>query len=208
MKNTRREFLQASGALVVCFSLPACSKTVPLATGQAVLGNRLVLHASGYVELMLGKVEIGQGIGTALAQIAAEELDVSFDRIRLMPVTTDYSPDESYTFSSISIQQSGPPTRKAAAAARAYLLQSAAGQLSVPVDSLRVIDGAIQLRDGTGQSSYWELIGDAQINIDIPEEQMQKSVDDYSVVGTSQQRIDIPAKVFGDAMVTPWSARD
>ncbi len=200
MSSTRREFLRASGALAICFALPACSqRQATESLGQAILGNRLVVESSGEIKLMLGKVEFGQGIGTALAQMAAEELDVHFDRIRLMPVDTSFSPDEFYTFSSISIQQSGPPTRKAAAAAREFLLQQAATQLGVAGGTLSVVDGEIYSGEKYTEISYWTLIGDDQIDIDISEEQVLKSIDEYSIVGESYQRIDIPAKVFGGA---------
>ena len=200
MIGTRREFLQASGALAIYFTLPACSKPgAPAMDGIAILGNRLIVEATGEVNLMLGKVEFGQGIGTALAQMAAEELDVDFNRIRLVSVDTDLSPDEFYTFSSISIQQSGPPTRKAAAAARAYLLREAATQLSVSVDILSVVDGEIFSGGKPAGTSFWQLIGNEKIDIDISEDQALKSVDEYSIVGESYRRIDIPAKVFGGA---------
>lgn len=198
MSSTRREFLQASGALVVCFAVPACSKGKgPAPSGRAILGNRLVIKASGDVQLMLGKVEFGQGIGTALAQIAAEELDVDFARIRLNPVDTNISPDEFYTFSSISIQQSGPPTRRAAAAAREHLLRKAAAQLNAAVGDLRVVDGEVYSGNQATGANYWQLIGNEELNIDVSDEQALKSVDDYSVVGESYDRIDIPGKVFG-----------
>lgn len=75
---------------------------------------------------------IGTGcMGSATAQIAAEELGIDIHRMRLEGVDTDYSPDESYTFSSISIQQSGPPVRQAAAAARQFLLRRASTSLGV-----------------------------------------------------------------------------
>jgi CO/xanthine dehydrogenase Mo-binding subunit len=198
MNSSRREFLQATGALAVCFALPACTRQAATeATGQAILGNRLVINASGAIELLLGKVELGQGIGTALAQLAAEELGVAFARVRLVNVDTDFSPDESYTFSSISVQQSGPPTRRAAAAAQDYLLQQAATQLGVDRNSLSVDDGNI-LVDGKGSDlTYWSLIGDESVNVDISEEQQLKSAGDFSIVGESYQRIDLPPKVFG-----------
>ena len=113
MTSTRREFLKASGALAICFTIPACSPNESVGkSGAAVAGSRLTLFATGEIELSLGKVEFGQGIGTAMAQIAAEELDVGMERIRLRAVDTDFSPNEFYTFSSISVQQSGPPTRR------------------------------------------------------------------------------------------------
>jgi len=200
MKGTRRQFLQASGALVVCFALPASKNSAAQElTGSALLGNRLVIKASGEVDLMLGKVEFGQGIGTAMAQIVAEELDVDFSRIRLVAVDTDFSPDESYTYSSISVQQSGPPTRRAGAAAREYLLQQAAGRLSVSIEALSVADGEIHSGSESTGLSYWQLIGDSTVDLDISDDQVLKTVDEYSVVGESYQRIDIPGKVFGAA---------
>jgi CO/xanthine dehydrogenase Mo-binding subunit len=200
MNSTRREFLQATGALAVCFALPACTRQTPTevaAAGQAILGNRLVINASGSVKLLLGKVELGQGIGTALAQLVAEELDIAFTRVDLAAVDTNYSPDESYTFSSISVQQSGPPTRKAAAAARIYLLEQAATQLGVERSSLSVDDGNILVDGQRSASTYWSIIGDESVDVDISEEQQLKDVSDYSIVGESYQRIDLPSKVFG-----------
>jgi nicotinate dehydrogenase subunit B len=200
MTGTRREFLQATGALAICFSLPACSRQqTSAAGGTAVLGNRLVVEATGTVRLMLGKVEFGQGIGTALAQIAAEELGVDFSRIQLVAVDTEFSPDESYTFSSISIQQSGPPTRRAAAAAKEFLLRQAASRLGKPVETLSAVDGEIRVGNESSELSFWQLIGNENVDIDISDEQSLKSIDDYSIVGKSYQRIDIPAKVFGGA---------
>lgn len=96
----------------------------------------------------MGKVELGQGIGTALAQIAADELGVAFENIHLVNVDTDYSPDESYTFSSISIQQSGPRVREAAAKAREYLDQQA-GAVTSP--SPAVVGQSIQRIDIPGK---------------------------------------------------------
>ncbi|MDH3747255.1 MAG: molybdopterin-dependent oxidoreductase [Gammaproteobacteria bacterium] len=200
MTVTRREFLQASGVLVVCFALPGCTReTTAGKAGYARLGNRLRINANGTVELMLGKVEFGQGIGTALAQMVAEELDIDFGRVHLSSVDTDRSPDESYTFSSISIQQSGPPTRRAAAQARGLLLTRAAERLDQPVDTLRVVDGEVLTGNVATNLNYWRLIGDEEITIDLTEQVMLKSVSDYSIVGRSLERIDIPGKVFGDA---------
>lgn len=198
--STRREFLQSSGALTICFALPACvNGASDSAYGNILAGNRLRIRGNGVIDLMLGKVELGQGIGTALAQLAAEELDVAFERIRLSTVDTDYSPDESYTFSSISIQQSGPPTRKAAAAARENLLQQAAAQLNVPVGELSVVDAAVHHNGAQSEIDYWSLIGDREILLELAEEQDLKPPADYSIVGTSVDRVDIPGKVFGDA---------
>ncbi|MFQ5610392.1 MAG: molybdopterin cofactor-binding domain-containing protein, partial [Woeseiaceae bacterium] len=148
--TTRREFIRASGALTISFVVPcataASTRIRPI--GEMFVRSRLRLYAKGEVHLLMGKAELGQGIGTAMAQIVAEELDVGIDSVRLDPVSTLGSPDESYTTGSISVQQSGPPTRRAAATARAFLLGEGSAQLGVNVDRLSVRNGRI-LVDGT-----------------------------------------------------------
>ena len=198
--TNRREFLQATGAVAVGFALPACaSRSSEPHAGSAILGNRLTISATGEVELLLGKVELGQGIGTAMAQIAAEELDVDISRIRLRYVDTNISPDESYTFSSISVQQSGPPTRRAAAAAREELMRRAARKLGTSTETLQVADGEFLSGHMLTGLSYWSVIGNDYVDIDIQDDQALKSPDEYTIVGQSIDRIDIPGKVFGHA---------
>ncbi len=194
--STRREFLKAGGAVTVLISLPAYSQSSD-ASGSVIGSNRLTVHANGQVELFLGKVEFGQGIGTAMAQIAAEELDVSLDRIALRGVDTDRSPDEFFTFSSISVQQSGPPTRRAAAAVRTHLLESAAAELGQAATALSVRDGEILANGNTTGLSYWDLIGDTAVELAVSNGQATKRVEDYETVGRSVERLDIPGKVFG-----------
>ena len=196
--STRREFLQAGGALSVCFAIPACSQKgeMPKATDLNI-GNRLRIFADGHVELLLGKVELGQGIGTALAQIAAEELGVRFERMSLAPVDTQFSPDEAYTFSSISIQQSGSATRCAAAAARDFLLEKAADQVGVEPRELTVEDGEVLVSAANTGVSYWQLLDGESAEISVSDEQAMKPFEDYEVVGKSYPRIDLPGKVFG-----------
>ncbi len=200
MKSTRREFLQSTGALTICFALPAQAIAASGSNaGGIVAGNRLQVRAGGSVHLMMGKVELGQGISTALAQMAAEELDLAFERVQIVAVDTDYSPDESYTFSSISIQQSGPPTRKAAAAARQELLRLAANELGAPIKNLAVSDGSILIDGADAGVDYWSLIGDAKIEFEPSDDQPLKAIEDFSIIGKSTHRIDIPGKVFGAA---------
>jgi nicotinate dehydrogenase subunit B len=151
------------------------------------------------VHLRLGKVELGQGIGTALAQLAAEELGVNFSRMKLTNVDTDVSPDESYTFSSISVQQSGPAVRRAAAAGRQALLSRAARTLGVPSGNLDVKDGSIFEGGRVTGLDYWQLV--AVGSIEIEEDDVKRFVPPsrYETVGRSEQRLDIPAKVFAEA---------
>src|ERR1700682_4951333 len=127
--------------------------------GNRRLSQWLKFHADGFVEIFSGKVEIGQGILTALAQIAAEELDVSIERIRMVAADTAGSPDEGVTSGSLSIQDSGKALRIACAEARVLLLERAALRLGVPAAELRVEDGSV--RAGARATSYWECADDS-----------------------------------------------
>ena len=199
MNANRRQFLQSTGALVLSFTLPGIVRGAESSSGFATIDSRIVLDSNGEVRLTLGKVELGQGIGTALAQIAAEELGISIRRIKLIGVDTDFSPDESYTFSSISVQQSGPPLRRAAAAGRQMLLQRASEKLGVPLKGLSVADGAILNRGKPTGLDYWQLIGGERIEVAEDDQQKFVPVPDHVIVGQAVQRLDIPAKVFGEA---------
>lgn len=199
MNANRRQFLQSSGALVLYFTLPGTASGAKSGSGYATIDSRIVIDSNGEVRLTLGKVELGQGIGTALAQIAAEELGISISRIRLVGVDTDFSPDESYTFSSISIQQSGPPLRRAAAAGRQILLQRAADELGMPTRHLGVTDGAVLNRGESTGLDYWNLIGTERIELTENEQHDFVPLADHSIVGQAVQRLDIPGKVFGEA---------
>ena len=132
------------------------------------LSQRVHFERDGTVSIASGKVELGQGILTALAQIAAEELGVPLERIRMLSASTAYSPDEGVTSGSLSIQDAGKALRKACAELRALLERS-------------------------GASSYWDLQLDAGISGEAPE----KPAADYRIVGTSAPRLDLPGKFAG-----------
>ena len=207
MTTTRREFLRNSGALVVYFSLPASAVLSvasalaqdPGLSGNAALDTWISIEAGGTVRISSGKVELGQGIRTALAQIAAEELDIDLSRISMATVDTVRSPDESYTFSSISIMQSGTAIRKAAAEARRILLELAAESLGSLVESLTVQDGRIYRAAKVTQVDYWSLLAGQSFNTAVPQDIKTKPVGEYTIVGKSVKRLDIPGKVYGDA---------
>src|SRR5262249_40360395 len=150
----------------------------------------------GFVELSPGKVEIGQGIITALAQIAADELDVDLARIRMIPVTTEASPNEGTTSGSLSVEQSGSAGRQAAAPARGICLDAAAQRLGVTVQSLTVEDGII-VGPGNLRTSYWELADDALLARDAAPGTLPKPPSARRVAGTPVARLDLPDKVFG-----------
>ena len=162
------------------------------------LSSWLRFDARGYVEVSPGKVEIGQGILTALAQVAAEELDVTLARIRMQRVSTAASPNEGITSGSLSIQDSGKALRYACAEARAIVLEAAAGDWGCGAETLRVEDGDVVAADGR-RSSYWALADRALLERDATALVAPKAAALRTLVGENAPRLDLPAKVFGRA---------
>src|SRR5580692_8806597 len=116
------------------------------------------ITADGSVTAFNGHVDLGTGIRTALGQIVAEELDVSFARVVVVLGDTSRVPDQGATIASETIQITALPLRKAAAQARQFLLARAAERLELPVEELAIDDGLI--RGHNRSVSYGELIGD------------------------------------------------
>ena len=160
------------------------------------LDRWLRINRDGTVTVFPGKVEIGQGILTALAQIVAEELDVTYERIRLAPADTTYSPDEGMTSGSQSITDGGVALRYAAAEARDLLLQRAAARLGVSLEQLSVADGTVTSRSG-GRVTYWELATDDLLAREATAEIAPKPAAQHTVIGIAVPRRDIPSKVRG-----------
>jgi nicotinate dehydrogenase subunit B len=158
------------------------------------LGSWLTIEPDGRVLVRSGKVELGQGVLTALAQIVAEELDVDRARIAMVAASTDGSPDESYTAGSLSVQHSGGALRVVCAQVRALHLAAAAAQWEVPAESLTVADGEIVAPDGR-RTSYWELAAEVPLDREVVPGVSPKSPADYAVVGRSAPRLDVPDKV-------------
>jgi CO/xanthine dehydrogenase Mo-binding subunit len=160
------------------------------------LSQWLRLERDGTVSVFTGKVEIGQGILTALAQIAADELGIAPERIRMVAADTSLSPNEGVTSGSLSIQDSGSALRRACAHARALLLERAAERLGVPVTVLQVEDGAV--RAGARSTSYWECSDHALFNRDVEGSASFLGLPGgRRVVGTSSPRRDLPDKIAG-----------
>jgi CO/xanthine dehydrogenase Mo-binding subunit len=162
------------------------------------LSQWLRIRRDGRVEIMSGKVELGQGILTALRQIAADELDVSLDRVRLVPASTARSPDEGVTSGSLSVQESGTALRHACAEARTIYLAAAAQKLGVATETLRIDDGEI-VGAGNLRTSYWELADDALLAREATGAVAPKAAAQRRLTGTDAARVDIPDKVFGRA---------
>jgi nicotinate dehydrogenase subunit B len=199
---SRRHVLNGTGALVVWFTLlpgsraqengglPASLKRDPLLDAWMRVG------ADGVVSVCTGKAELGQGIGTALIQLAAEELDVAPTRINLVTADTDRTPNEGFTAGSHSMQDSGSSIRAVAAQVRSLLLQRAAIQLGVSPNVLRVQDGNVLAPDGRG-ITYGALAAQLSLHVPARPGATLKQPSQYRLVGTSMPRVDIPAKVTG-----------
>jgi CO/xanthine dehydrogenase Mo-binding subunit len=142
-----------------------------------------------------GKVEIGQGIVTALAQIAADELDVDIGRVQMVRASTPASPNEGVTSGSLSVQQSGRAIRHASAEIRQIFLSAASDRLGVGIDSLDISDGTIS-GPGNVRTSYWELAGEVALDRDATPGAVPKTSAQRKLAGNSIQRLDIPDKVF------------
>ncbi len=160
------------------------------------LGDWVHIGSDGIVEIRSGKVELGQGVLTALAQIAAEELDVDVARVEMTAAATDLSPDEGLTAGSLSIQHSGAALRQVCAEVRDIYLGIAADKLGVPNEELTIDDGQISAADGAA-TSYWELADDTLLDRAASGAVAPKPVSDYRVVGTSVARLDLPDKLTG-----------
>ena len=198
---SRRALLAQGGALVVTFAVPtqsiyAAQPANKSATADEV-GGFISIDAAGKVTIYSGKVELGTGAVTAIAQIAAEELSVSLDRVTMIQGDTQLTPNQGPTYASLSIQDGGMQIRRAAATAREALLQRAADNLKVAKETLTVQDGLVTSRDGGNKLSYPQLIAEQKLAMKIDPAAPLKDPKDYTIVGTPVPRRDIPAKIFG-----------
>lgn len=158
------------------------------------------LLPDGTVAVRTGKVELGQGITSALAQIAAEELDVSYGRIRMIPADTGESPDEGITAGSVSVEQSGSALRQACAEIRHELLEAAADLLDVHPQDLEIEDGTVIAPTGK-TVTYWDLAGKANLLRDADGRAKPKAAHALRIVGRSLPRLDFASKISGAAFI-------
>lgn len=202
----RRNFLQSAGAGLLLvgfqFSELAHAATTSLTPAKSVakdaLDTWLTIDASNQVTVYVGKVDLGTGTKTALSQIAAEELSIPFDKVTMVMGDTATTPDQWLTGAALTIQQGGSELRIAAASARQALMLRAAQRWDVPVSALQVANGVvIDTTNPSRQAKYGELIGEGfQIKVD-PKASLKPHTE-YTVVGRSVPRVDIPAKVSAE----------
>lgn len=207
---SRRTLMAGGGALVVGFSLRDALAQTPAAQGAAPpplpgslrsapsIDSWIRIDAAGKITVMTGKVEIGQGIKTALIQVAAEELAVPPATITLLTADTARTVNEGYTAGSLSMQFSATAIQHAAAQAREILIKVAADKLGAAADTLKAEDGFIVGADGK-RLGYGELVAGDVLKVPAQPASASKLRDPktYKVMGRSLPRVDIPAKVTG-----------
>ena len=199
---SRRAFTAAAGAIVLAFSLdPKLALGDDAKLPGDLQTNRMLdawirIGADGGATVCTGKVELGQGIVTALAQIAAEELDLPLARVQMISGDTARTPNEGVTAGSQSIEYGGTALRLAGAEVRAILLDAAAEKLGVAADTLTVAGGTISAADGR-KVTYGELAGALDLKREATAKFPPKPASAHTIVGTAVKRFDIPAKVTG-----------
>jgi nicotinate dehydrogenase subunit B len=216
---SRRTFLKATGILIVGVSVadpmqllaPAAAHAQqpappPLGNPATQLDSWLSVDADGLVTVYSGRVELGTGVETALTQIAAEELDVPIGRVTIVQGDTARTVDQGASFGSTTVSRGGAELRRAAAEARQALVGLAAAQLGVSANELMVKDGIVYVASDSWMpndqapvhsASYGSLIGGKRFEIELTGTAEPKSPGEYTVVGRSVPRVDIPAKVTG-----------
>jgi nicotinate dehydrogenase subunit B len=220
---SRRDFVKDAGGLLIGFSLVDAA-VVPRLFAQAGAGPLaapspkrldawLRIGADGGVRVFTGKLEIGMGVDTALAQIVAEELDLAPSRVTFVLGDTGSTTDQGGVGGSTSISLGSRPLRNVAATARAALLQLGSRRLGVPADQLQVTDGVISVKtDAAKRVSYADLVSAASLDdtagdvlkvsgagfaLNVEGTAKPKDPKTYTVVGTSLPRVDMAPKILG-----------
>jgi nicotinate dehydrogenase subunit B len=214
---SRRSVL-AAGALVVAFGITRRAHGQLAGGGEGGSGPPVVapeqkadlrmfpmldswirLDATGAATVFTGKAELGQGIRTALTQVAAEELDLPPARVTLVTADTARTPDEGLTAGSHSMQDSGTSIQNAAANVRAILTAAAARRWSVSATSVETTGlGTVRHPDGR-ELTYGDLAAGLSLHVAATPEVALRAPDRYRTLGRPMQRLDIPAKLTGGA---------
>jgi CO/xanthine dehydrogenase Mo-binding subunit len=164
------------------------------------LDRWVAFPSPGKVTVLTGRVELGQGVLTAMAQIAADELDIGMERITVRSGDTEKAPNEGYTAGSQSIQFGGVAVRQACAEVRALFLDQAAKVLGCNTRELSISDGRIYRNGASTGQDYWTLAGAVDLARKATGAAVHKPVAELKNVGASSARVDLPAKIFGDSI--------
>ena len=225
--TSRREFMKTTGALVVSLSTPTWVDDAIAQSGKPALvptelDSWIAVLPDGTVNVFFGKMDMGQGLDIAVAQIVADELDVGFDKVQVLMGDTATSCNQGGASGSTGVSNGARLLRRAAAEARRVLVESAAQKLGVPASDLHVVDGTVFAKTATSKKvSYADLIGGRHFHhkvewnkangnaMDIKVPAKPKATDEYKVVGKPLARRDIAWKVFGtDDYVTDVRVKD
>jgi nicotinate dehydrogenase subunit B len=213
----RRDFMKlVGGGIVVFFAVdaPASAQQGPPPGGggfggfgppggAADLNAYLKIGEDGKITVFSGKIEQGQGNTTALAQMAAEELDAPLDSIHMIMGDTDLCPWDMGTFGSMSIRVYGAALRSAAAEARAILLEMASEQLKTPKDRLKIENGVIYSgSDRKTQVTFAQLAKGQKLVRKLDRKPEVKPASQFTIIGKSAPRVDVKDKVTGKAQFT------
>jgi nicotinate dehydrogenase subunit B len=208
IKISRRKFLKDAGFVTIGFNL--------IVTGQldgknTTTGNQpatreidpdqinawLKVHENGSIHVYTGKMELGQGIRIAIAQVGAEELNTEPEMVTVHLAETGVTPDEGYTAGSRSIEQSAMAVRSASAAAAAILMERAAEKLQTDPDVLYLENGKVRVNNSNKEISFAAILAGDQITGKIEGNHGFKPKKDYRWVGKPVFRKDIPDMVTG-----------
>jgi nicotinate dehydrogenase subunit B len=204
----RREFLKTLGGGIFVFVSLGSAEVLAQQRGRRGSGQRtpsdfnafLRIGEDGRVSCFTGKIEMGQGVVTSLAQMLADELNVSLDCVDMVMGDTDLCPWDMGTFGSMTTRFFGPPLRAAAAEARAVLMELGAERLQAPVEQLRVEQGVISHKQQADKRvSYAELTQGKRIERRLNAKAVQEAVSDFTIVGKPVLRMDAHDKVTGKA---------
>lgn len=205
MSTSRRDFIKDMGCLTVGFSivpiyfkngdtaLDVLIHTAPQAADK--INSWIKVLANGQVQVYTGKLELGQGIKTAIAQVAAEELDLDMKQVEVILASTGVTPDEGYTAGSGSIEHSAMAIRNAAAAARLYLLELASERMKTPVSELNCAGGKVSVKNQENGLTFYEILDGKQMSTEIRLPITVKPKNSYRLVGKPVLRDDIKLMV-------------
>ncbi len=203
----RRQVLAGGGALIVSFSLsdalaedgaPGAAAKPPASLATSPYLDAWIRIDADGITAFTGKAELGQGFKTAFQQVAAEELDVAFEAIKVVTADTGRTPTKAYTAGSHSMQDSATAVQHAAAQVRALLIAEAARRFDLPVENLRTENGAVIAPDGR-RFGYGDLVAGDMLHVEAQVKSSLKDPRTYKIMGQPVPRVDIPAKVTGGA---------
>jgi nicotinate dehydrogenase subunit B len=204
---SRREFLQSiGGGIIILFTVGEASTVDGRSGGKKErpdFNAYLRIGEDGRVACFTGKVELGQGAITSLAQTLADELDVPLESVDMVMGDTALCPYDAGTWGSMTTPYFGPVLRAAGAEARSVLIGLAAVRLKIPKDQLDVKDGVVFDRTQRGRKvTYAQLAKGKRIERRLEQKPQVKTVSELNIIGKPHKRIDAVEKVTGKAKYT------